>query len=94
MATDITIVSRTVSVRKEHPFLIALEKAGLNDDLAQRVIESKDNNLAIKLVRLIRNGGFEPTPSQKRVRGIMGVTCSASREAITHFEVNPSRQLS
>jgi|SRR3989344_827495 len=35
-----------ISVRKEHELLLKLEKAGLTDELAQRVISSKDNKLA------------------------------------------------
>lgn len=87
-----TIVSRTLSVHKEHEFLLKLETAGLNDDLAQRVIDSKGNELAMKVVRLITNGGFEPTTSQKRVREIMGNNFFGVEEAIKHFGVNPSRR--
>ncbi|MCH7529720.1 hypothetical protein IIB50_01230, partial [Patescibacteria group bacterium] len=52
------MVSRTLSVHKEHEVLLKLETAGLNDELAQRVIDSKGNDLAAKVVRLIENGGF------------------------------------
>ncbi len=48
---------RTLSVHKEHEFLLKLEVAGLNNDLAQMVIGSKDNELAIKVVSFIQNGG-------------------------------------
>ena len=67
-----TIVSRTLSVHKEHEVLLKLEAAGLTDELAQKVIDSKGNNLAAKVVRLISNGGFEATTSQKRAQEIMG----------------------
>jgi hypothetical protein len=87
-----SIVSRTLSVHKEHEVLLKLESAGLNDDLAQKVIESKDNDLAAKVVRLIVNGGFEPTTSQKRAREIMGCNMFGIEEAIKHFGANPSRQ--
>ena len=60
-----TIVSRTLSVHKEHEVLLKLEAAGLCDELAQKVVDSKDNDLAKKVVRLIQNGGFEPSTSQK-----------------------------
>lgn len=69
-----------------------LEAAGLNFDLAQKVIDSKDNDLATKVVRLIQNGGFEPTTSQKRAREIMGDNMFGVEQAIAHFGVNPSRQ--
>jgi len=87
-----TIVSRTLSVHKEHELLLKLETAGLNDELAQRVIDSKGNNLATKVVRLIQNGGFEPTTSQKRAREIMGKNFFGVEEAIEYFGVNPTRQ--
>ena len=87
-----TIVSRTLSVHKEHEVLLKLETAGLTDELAQRVIDSKGNDLATKVVRLIKNGGFEATTSQKRTREIMGRNYFGIEEAIQHFGVNPSRQ--
>ncbi|HXK32089.1 MAG TPA: hypothetical protein VJ378_01275, partial [Candidatus Paceibacterota bacterium] len=87
-----TMVSRTLSVHKEHEFLLKLETAGLNEELAQRVINSKGNDLATKLVRLIQNGGFEPTTSQKRAREIMGKNFFGVEEAVKHFGVNPTRQ--
>lgn len=89
---ETTIVSRTLSVHKEHEVLLKLEAAGLTDELAQRVIDSKGNDLAAKVVRLIQNGGFEATTSQKRAREIMGRNTFGIEEAIKHFGVNPSRQ--
>lgn len=86
------MVSRTLSVHKEHELLLKLETAGLNDELAQRVIDSKGNDLAAKVVRLIQNGGFEPTTSQKRAREIMGKNFFGIEETIEQFEVDPSRQ--
>ncbi|MFA5386512.1 MAG: hypothetical protein WC297_02535 [Candidatus Paceibacterota bacterium] len=86
------MVSRTLSVHKEHEVLLKLETAGLNEDLAQRVIDSKGNDLAAKVVRLIQNGGFEPTTSQKRAREIMGKNFFGVEEAIKHFGVNPTGQ--
>jgi hypothetical protein len=86
------IVSRTLSVHKEHEALLKLEAAGLTDELAQKVIDSKGNDLAAKVVRLIQNGGFEATTSQKRAREIMGRNMFGIEEAIKHFGVNPSRQ--
>ena len=87
-----TMVSRTLSVHKEHELLLKLETAGLNEELAQRVIDSKGNDLATKVVRLIQNGGFKPTTSQKRAREIMGKNFFGVEEAIRHFGVNPTRQ--
>jgi len=83
---------RTISVHNEHEFLLKMEKAGLNEELAQKVIDSKGNDLATKVVRLIENGGFEPSTSQKRAREIMGRNFFGIKEAIKHFGVNPSKQ--
>ena len=80
------------SVHKEHEVLLKLEAAGLTDDLAQRVIDSKGNDLAAKVVRLIQNRGFEATTSQKRAREIMGRNMFGIEEAIKHFGVNPARR--
>ncbi len=87
-----TIVSRTLSVHKEHEVLLKLEAAGLSDDLAQRVIDSKGNDLAAKVVRLIANGGFEPSTSHKRAREIMGANCFGVEDAIRHFGLSPKKQ--
>jgi len=87
-----TIVSRTLSVHKEHEVLLKLETAGLTDELAQKVIDSKGNDLAAKVVRLISNGGFEATTSQKRSLEIMGRNMFGVEEAIKHFGANPSKQ--
>ena len=83
---------RIISVHNEHEFLLKLEKAGLTNELVQRVIDSKGNDLATKVVRLIQNGGFEPTISQKRAREIMGRSFFGVEEAIKHFGVNPTPQ--
>lgn len=87
-----TIVSRTLSVHKEHELLLKLETAGLTEPLAQKVIDSKGNELAAKVVKFIQNGGFEPTTSQKRAREIMGKNMFGVEEAIQYFGVNPTRQ--
>ncbi|MEK7390853.1 MAG: hypothetical protein AAB635_01810 [Patescibacteria group bacterium] len=87
-----TIVSRTLSVHQEHEVLLKLEAAGLNDELAQKVIDSKGNDLAAKVVSLILNGGFEPSTSHKQARAIMGANFFGVEEAIKHFGVNPSKQ--
>ena len=87
-----TMVSRTLSVHKEHEVLLKLETAGLNDELAQRVIESPGNELAAKVVKLIQGGGFQPTTSQKRAREIMGRNMFGVEEAIQRFGVIPTSQ--
>lgn len=87
-----TMVSHEVSRGQGNEFLNKLEAVGLTGALAQKVIDSKDNELGIKVVRLIENGGFEPSTSQMRAREIMGRNFFGVEEAIKHFGVNPSRQ--
>lgn len=82
---------RTISVHQAHELFLKLEKAGFNGELAQKVIDSKENILAQRVVHLIENGGFEPSTSQKRAREIMGRNFFGIEEAIKHFGVNPSR---
>jgi len=86
-----TIVS-PVGRGQGNEVLNRLEAAGFNFDLAQKVIDSKDNDLATKVVRLIQNGGFEPSTNQKRAREIMGDNMFGVEQAIAHFGINPSRQ--
>lgn len=85
-----TIVSRTLSVHKEHELLLKLENAGLTDKLAQRVIDSKDNDLAIKLVLLIEHDQIQT--SQILARKIMGENYFGIGEAMDYFGVNPTKQ--
>jgi len=86
-----SVVSQ-ISRGQGYEFLNKLEAAGLDNDLAQRVIDSKANDLATKVVRLIQNAGFEPTTSQKRSREIMGRNFFGVEEATKCFGVNPTRQ--
>ena len=86
MNTMVSPIGRAQS----HELLNKLEAAGLNVSLAQKVIGSKGNDLATKVVRLIENGGFEPSSSEKRAREIMGRNFFGIEEAIKHFGVNPS----
>jgi len=89
-----TMVSRTLSVHKEHELLLKLETAGLSDELAQRVIDSKGNDLATKVVRLIQNGGFDLMSGvdlmikEKRVREIMGKNFFGVEDWATLYGVN------
>ncbi len=86
------MMSRTLSVHKEHELLLKLEGAGLSEELAQRVISSKDNELARKVVKFIQDGGFEPRISQKSARKIMGKNFFGIEEAGRYFRVNITPQ--
>lgn len=87
-----TIVSQKMSRGQGNELLNKLEAAGLNDELAQRVIDSKANDLGTKLVRFIRDETFEPSTSHKQARAIMGKNFFGIEEAIKYFGVNPSKQ--
>lgn len=45
--------NRRLSVHTEHELLLKLEGAGLDDGLAQKIIESKGNKLAKQMVKII-----------------------------------------
>lgn len=84
------MVSRTLSVHKEHELLLKLEIAGLNDELAQRIVGSRGNSLAKRIIRFIENGGFDLSTSQKLAREIMGKNFFGIKDAVNHFEIDPS----
>lgn len=67
-----------------------LESAGILSKDAQRVIESKGNALAEKVVVFIRRDGYEATMSQKLAREIMGRNFFGVAEAVEHFGVQPN----
>lgn len=89
-----TIVSQKMSRGQSHEFLNKLEAAGLDEKFAQKLIESKNNKLAIEVVHLIRNFGLvtEKT-SQERARTIMGFkNFFGIEEATQYFGINPSKR--
>src|SRR4051812_37725735 len=61
-----TIVSRTLTIDNQHEFLLKLETAGLDATLAQRVINSKDNELGNRIVAMIQIGDNSVGPSNKQ----------------------------
>lgn len=87
------IVSRKLSVHKEHEVLLKLEAAGFGDTEAQTIIESQGNELAVKVVAYIRRGGYEATTSQKVAREIMGENFLGIEEASQHFGVKFGKEL-
>lgn len=86
------IVSPKPSLHMVHELLSRLEAAGFNERLAQRVIESKGNDLGKKVVRLIKNHGFESTCSQRRAHKIMGDNFFGVEEAIERFRIKPTQK--
>ena len=86
------MVNFALSMSQGYEFLSKLETAGLTEPHIQKVIDSKDNELAAKVVKFIRNGDFESTTSQKRARKIMGKNMLGVEEAIQYFGINPTRQ--
>jgi hypothetical protein len=81
------IVSRMLSVHKEHEVLLRLEAAGMGDAEAQRLIQSKDNALAKKIVIFIRRGGFNVPTTFKHAREVMGKNFISPTHVEKHFQV-------
>jgi hypothetical protein len=87
--------TRILSIHQEHEVLQMLENAGLDDQLAQKIIDSDRNELAKRLISFIRNGfsgWFDPATSHDAARAIMGNNFFGVEEAIKYLKVNPSRQ--
>lgn len=61
------VIKHTLSVRREHEVLENLESAGLNDLIAEKIISSKENQMAKQLIQkaeeiIIENSVFKVTP--------------------------------
>ncbi|MDO8516272.1 MAG: hypothetical protein Q7S28_03415 [bacterium] len=82
-----SVVSQ-VSRGQGNEFLNKLEAAGLNSDLAQKVVDSKGNALATMVVNLIR-GKHSNWTSQERAREIMGRNFFGREHAQEYFGVDP-----
>lgn len=82
-------VSRTLSVHQEHEFLLSLETAGLLSDDVQRVIGSRGNALAKRVVDFVRRGGYDAsTDYENLARVIMGENFLGIEEVTRHFGVS------
>lgn len=79
-------------IHKGYKIFSKLKAAGINDKLAQKVIDSKGNWLATEVVRLIQSRSPELWISQKRALEIMGKNFFGPEEAIKHLMVKPSEQ--
>jgi hypothetical protein len=60
------------------------------DEVAARI--NADPTFVANIARLMVNGGYEPSTSQKLAREIMGKNYFGIEEAIKHFGVNPTKQ--
>lgn len=65
---------RVLSVHQEHELLLKLESAGLGESEAQAVVESPKNQLAKRLVELIRFGKADPSACNKTASAVFPVT--------------------
>ncbi|MFH1694685.1 MAG: hypothetical protein ABH880_02955 [Patescibacteria group bacterium] len=81
-------VSRTLSVHQEHELLTKLEAAGLLSEDAQRIIQSRSNTLAKRVVDFIRRGGYTASTDERLARLIMGTNFLGIEEASRHFGVS------
>ena len=80
--------NRELSIHQEHEVLGKLEAAGLTEELAQRIIESKDNTLAKKVIGYVARDGYDPSTSQKRAKEIMGASYLGPEDVMKHFGVS------
>lgn len=60
------------------------------EEVAARI--NTDPAFVANIARLMVNGGYEPSTSQKLAREIMGKNYFGIEEAIKHFGVNPTKQ--
>lgn len=80
--------NRELSIHQEHEVLGKLEAAGLTEELAQRIIQSKDNTLAKKVIGYVARNGYDPSTSQKRAKEIMGASYLGPEDVMKHFGVS------
>lgn len=80
--------NRELSIHQEHEVLGKLEAAGLTEELAQRIIQSKDNTLAKKVIGYVARNGYDPSTSQKRAKEIMGTSYLGPEDVMKHFGVS------
>lgn len=85
------IVSQKLSFSQGAEFIRALERAGLTPVLAQRVIQSRNNLLADRLVRAIRYRETVRT-TVDMARAIMGTNFFGLEDAVKHFAVRPTKE--
>jgi hypothetical protein len=98
VASIVSPISRALG----NELLNRFEAAGLDSNLAQKVIDSKDNDLASKVVGLIEAGGFEAidksltslNPEWLRARELMGKNFFGVEEAMAVWRAGstPSAQ--
>lgn len=70
----------------------SLEKAGLTGEDAQEVVQSKDNFVALRVVRDIKNRGLPSNTTQEQARVIMGLSFFGIPEAMRCFGFTPSQE--
>jgi hypothetical protein len=73
-------------------FLKAFQKAGGTSQDLQTVIESKGNEKATEMVNLLQNGLYEPTPSHKAAKEIMGNNYFGPEDVAKYLGVRPTRK--
>jgi hypothetical protein len=73
-------------------FLKAFQRAGGTSQDLQAVIESKGNEKAKEIVNLLQNGLYEPTPSHKAAKEIMGNNYFGPEDAAKYLGVRPTRK--
>lgn len=79
-----------VSTHKSSEFFHKVEKAGFRPELAQRVIDSKDNQMAKRLVPFMSRGCQCPSEDEIKARQIMGKNFLGLEEVIEYLGITPT----
>lgn len=86
-----TIVSQLpVSTHQSSEFFHKMEKAGFRPELAQRVIQSKNNEMAKRLVPFMSRGCQSPSEDEIGARQIMGKNFLGLEEVIEYLGITPT----
>lgn len=79
--------NRKLSVHTEHEVLLKMEKAGFDELLAQRMIQSKDNELAKRVVAYIKAGAsdVEINVAHITVEPNVSLNCDKTKEGCKNW---------
>lgn len=92
---NIVSPKRTLSVHQEHELLVKLETAGLTKKDAQRVINSKRNQVAGRVIEAIRSDGRQPTKkgSSWRMTPYTFIDCDLKPAVPEGFRIKDHRKM-
>jgi hypothetical protein len=85
-------VWQPLSVHTQRAFLRILRNAGLDESLAQSIIDLPPTVLADRIISLLREEVFEPSEEYKRARSIMGTNFFGIEAGFIHFGIRTTRE--